>query len=149
MKNHFANEYIRIWTDDVAPIIFSRVIKQAVPTEFFEQLSVIQLNLLKQLRTETNEVFSVCDASGLQVYSFDLLVNDYSHRLPQQVEAGLLFSAFVIPNSLTLADQVDIEKCIGHLPVAFFMSTADALQYVNQEMKKTRDHACAVNGVGI
>jgi hypothetical protein len=149
MKKHFANEYIRFWTDDAARIIFSKVIKHSVPTEFFEQLSTIQLNLLKQFRLDTNDVLSICDASQLQLFSFDLLVNSYSHRLPQQVEAGLSFTAFVIPKTVTLADQVEIEKCIGHLPIAFFMTATDALDYVNDEIRKTKKDAWAVNSVRI
>lgn len=137
MKNLIKTKFVEIWIDETAPIIYSKVLKAPETTELYKVLNENQLGIIKEMAKHNYVVFSICDASGLQLYSFDLLVSYFSEILPRLIEAGLTFKVIVCPkNIISPISLVEVTRGIGSLSIGIFDSLKEGYNYINSELLK-------------
>jgi hypothetical protein len=138
MKIRFCNDHVSVWTIGKSPVIFSKFHRADVSTTLFTQLNSCQLNLIKELALEDiGKIHSVCDASRLPIFSFELMISMERHSLPLQFKAGLAFKAFVMPeNDYPLEILMEVEKEIQHLPVGIFKTSREATDYLAKHVSQ-------------
>jgi hypothetical protein len=96
------------------------------------------LRLIKELQTEgDSKIYSICDATLLPTYSFELMISMETRSLSSQFEAGLAFKAFVMPEkNCSLKTLMEAEKAIDHFPAAIFRTESEASRYLARHVNQ-------------
>jgi hypothetical protein len=138
MKVLFENEFVKSWTTDEAPIIFSRVLKMPDSSLMLQNFCDLHLGFISELASRTQgPVFSICDTYIMQPFMFEVLVNYYAHVFPKQQRAGLVYKAFVKPRNFDqLTDASEFLKKIDQRPIGLFESFDQAFYFIKTEAKK-------------
>lgn len=138
MKVLVENEYVKSWTDNEEPIIYSRVLKMPESSLMLQNFCDMHLGFIREVAGDRpGSVYSICDTYIMEPFMFEILVNYYSHILPRQQRAGLAFKAFVKPRNFDLlADVQVIQKNIEHKPIGLFESFDKAFYFIKSGMVK-------------
>jgi hypothetical protein len=132
------NEFVKSWTDDESPIIFSRVLKEPQSSIMLQQFCDMQEGFIKEIAArKQGAVYSICDTYIMQPFTFQVLVNYYAHVFAKQQRAGLTFKAFVKPRNFErLTESNDIIKRIETRPIGMFESFDQAFYHIRNEWKQ-------------
>jgi hypothetical protein len=128
MKVLLENEFVRSWVVGSSPIIFTVLLKQPENSIMLQQFCDLHEQYVADLKKNfTGGVFSICDASVMQPFEFEILVNYYAHIFPRQQRAGLAYKCFVIPKGYDL--EFDFEAVLKKLtgrPIGIYATLEDA-----------------------
>jgi hypothetical protein len=138
MKILIENEFVKSWTDDEAPIIFSRLLKEPESSLMVQQFCDGHEGFIQDVAArKSGAVYSICDTYVMQPFMFEVLVNYYAHVFAKQQRAGLTFKAFVKPRNFErLAAGEDVFKKIENRPIGIFESFDQAFYHIRNEWKQ-------------
>jgi hypothetical protein len=137
MKVLLENEFVRSWVVGSSPIIFTVLLKQPENSIMLQQFCDLHEQYVGDLKKNfTAGVYSICDASVMQPFEFEILVNYYAHIFPKQQRAGLAYKCFVIPKGYDL--EFDFEAVLKKLsgrPIGIYTTLEDAYAHVHELSK--------------
>lgn len=92
------NKSAKIWVDENAPIVFCRLLFVPDDRRKYQELCDVNIKAIAQVRSRTKvPIYSLCDASQLKPFPFEIFLRHYVKHLPAQFHAGLKFKAIVRP----------------------------------------------------
>jgi hypothetical protein len=128
MKVLLENEFVRSWVVGNSPVIFTVLLKQPESSIMLQQFCDMHEKFVADLKRDfPTGVYSICDASVMQPFEFEILVNYYAHVFPKQQRAGLSYKCFVIPKGYDL--EIDFEAVLKKLagrPIGIYATLEDA-----------------------
>lgn len=133
-KTLLENNYIRSWNEEGTPVIFSLLLKQPESSIMLQQFCDLQEQFVKDLKQKfPGGVYSVCDASVMQPFEFEIMVNYYAHIFPKQQRAGLLYKAFVIPKNYDLDEDFGaVLKKVNGRSIGIFQTIEKANLFIRE-----------------
>jgi hypothetical protein len=145
MKILIENEFVKSWTDDESPIIFSRLIREPQSSIMIQQFCDLHEGFIKDIAARNQgAVYSICDTYIMQPFTFQVLVNYYAHVFAKQQRAGLTFKAFVKPRNFERLTEANyIFKKIENRPIGMFESFDQAFYQISNEWKQLQSRKIA------
>jgi hypothetical protein len=145
MKILIENEFVKSWTDDESPIIFSRVLKEPQSSILLQQFCDLHEDFIKEVAArKQGAVYSICDTYIMQPFTFQVLVNYYAHVFAKQQRAGLTFKSFVKPRNFErMTEAHDVFKKIEARPIGLFESFDQAFYHIRNEWKLQQSRKAA------
>ena len=138
MKVLVENEFVKSWVIGGSPIIFTVLLKQPQNSIMLQQFCDMHEKYITDLKQNfPSGVYSICDASIMQPFEFEILVNYYAHVFPRQQRAGLAFKCFVIPKGYDLEmDFEAVQKKLAGRPINIYASLEDAYAHAREMAKR-------------
>ena len=127
-------DYLKMTLDENAPILYTKVLGIPEGSSQLEKFCTFHQSKLVEIASKNSGiVYSICDTSLLQPYSFDLLVNYYIRFVHKSNEVFKSFKIFVLPKLGTSVDVNEILKLSGKNSIYFFDSNEEAKKSVFED----------------
>ena len=131
MRNIEMNEYLKMEIDEVAPILYTKVLEMPEGSNHLGNFCEFHQSTLINLASKRGGIaYSICDTSSLQPYSFDLLINFYFRFVRKSKQVFQNHKIFVLPKLGTSVDVSEILKLVNGSSIYFFDSIEEARKSV-------------------
>lgn len=127
MKNSCIGDYLKMSQDVNAPILYTTVLGLPDGSNDLEKFCAFHQTKLIDIASKNGGiVYSICDTSGLQPYSFDLLINYYFKYSSKSKEIFQTYKIFVLPKLGVSVDISEVFKLTTRSSIYFFDTLDEA-----------------------
>ena len=129
------NASMKLWVDAYAPIVFCKLL--VVPDDRNKFLQLCKNNIVAIehiIARGQNVVYSICDATEIIPFHFEVFMGHYMHHLPSLFKAGLKFQAVIKPAKTPLDSWTNsFGKNMDNKSINIFDCFEKALDNINKK----------------